>query len=93
MGKNIELNQKEENMLVDLLDSGPLWNEYIPDRTTRDNLIRAGLATKVVCRGNDHYTAATPNGAEVCKLRHGTAILGDAIAKHKTKKLMDRLLS
>jgi hypothetical protein len=93
MGMRINLSDKEEAVLGTLLDIGPVWNEYIPDRNSRESLISAGLAVKVVCRGNEHYVAATPKGAELYMLKHGVSSLIDAIAKHKTKKLMAKLLS
>lgn len=53
--------------LVALVERGPLWDGDLPSKVGRDSLIEAGLAVRVVVRGEDGWQAATYAGRDAYK--------------------------
>lgn len=56
------------NTLKALFEHGPLYDEDIPSKMARDDLVSCGLASKIIIRGAWGYNACTYQGAHVCKL-------------------------
>lgn len=50
--------------LIALVEIGPLWDGNVPSKTERDELIRDGLAVRIVVRAEDGWTAATYAGRD-----------------------------
>lgn len=80
--------------LVALVEHGPLWDGDVPSKSGRDKLITAGLAIRVVVKGEDGYTAATYQGRDAYKKEFGTALGGgaDTVAEAKANRLTQRVL-
>ena len=64
--------------LVALVEGGPLWDGDVPSKSQRDELIRKGLAVRIVHCGEDGYTAATYAGRDAYKAHFGTSLGGKA---------------
>ncbi len=60
----MNLNGAEVDTLVALVEQGPLWDGDVPSKTGRDRLIDRGLATRVVVKGEDGWTAASYTGRD-----------------------------
>lgn len=85
----------EVDTLVALVEAGPLWDGDVPSKSGRDSLIEAGLAIRVVVRGEDGHTAATYAGRDAYKAYFGTAMGGvaDTIQEAKASRIARRAIN
>jgi hypothetical protein len=52
--------------LICLCKRGPTWDGDVPSKSGRDELLKQGLAAKIVLKGNEQgYQAATYKGSQV----------------------------
>lgn len=72
--------------LVALVEGGPLWDGDVPSKTSRDELIRQGLAMRVIVKCQDGFTAATYAGRDAYKGIFGGDTLAEARAGRKAKR-------
>lgn len=69
----ITLSGRATDVLIGLIEIGPLWDGDLPSKSGRDELINLGLATRIFVSGTDGHQAATPMGAEVFRRMFGNA--------------------
>lgn len=87
-----ELEMSHVNMLVSLVETGPLHQHDLGDALTREALIRHGLASKIVFDGEQNFIAATYLGSSIyCKKIVGEDVLQHAIEKRKKQGELTRL--
>lgn len=73
-----ELSGGEVDTLIALVEYGPLGDGDVPSKAARDELIRRGLAVRVVVKAHDGFTAATYQGREAYTARYGGDTLTEA---------------
>ena len=78
--------------LIALIEHGPLHDGDVPSKVGRDELIAAGLAARVVHRGEDGWTAATYKGRDAYCKRYGGDTLVQARAMRLAVDGMQRLI-
>lgn len=61
------LDGGEQETLMCLVRSGPVWDGDVPSKRARTRLIRLGLASKAVAKGEEGYQVATYAGFAVWK--------------------------
>lgn len=87
------LTGAEKDMLVALVEQGPLWDGDVPSKTGRDALIAQGLAVRVVVKGEDGWQAATYAGRDAYKaLYPGPDGAADTIKEAKVNRTMHRAI-
>lgn len=63
----INLNSAQREVLKQLVQKGPVEDGDIASKVARDDLIELGLAGRVICKGEQGYTAANYIGWNVLK--------------------------
>lgn len=88
------LSGAEIDTLVALVEQGPLQDGDVPSKTGRNGLIDAGLAVRVLVKGEDDYTAATYQGRDVYKKLFGTTPgeAADTVVEAKANRIAQRIL-
>jgi len=66
-----DLSGKCIDTLVALVERGPCWDGDVPSKSGRDELIGMGLATRVIVKLEDGFTAATYAGRDAYKKLFG----------------------
>ena len=86
--KGKELMESGGNLdtLIALVENGPLFDGDVPSKNSRDILIAAGLATRVVVKGEDGYTASTYAGRDVYLRHYESDTIQEAMNKRKIKR-------
>ena len=86
--KGKELMESGGNLdtLIALVENGPLFDGDVPSKNSRDILIAAGLATRVVVKGEDGYTAASYEGRDVYLRHYDSDTIQEAMNKRKIKR-------
>lgn len=78
------LSLDHAQMLVDLIEQGPIKSSDLGRARLRNELVRAKLATVVVVDGEDGFMAATREGKLVyCKRIVGIDDLASAVKKRR----------
>jgi hypothetical protein len=81
-----ELRGAAIDTLVALIERGPLWDGDVPSKSGRDDLVVAGLAVRIIVKGEDGYQAATLAGAAAYREHFGNAdCIREATAFRKAK--------
>lgn len=62
---DFNLDHNQANMLVRLVETGPLPREDLGGALVRDSLVRLGLAAKIVFSGEGSWIAATELGSHI----------------------------
>jgi len=75
--------------LVALVERGPLWDGDVPSKAGRDDLIKAGLAVRVIVLGEDGHTAATYLGRNAYKETFGNE---DTISEAKAVRIARKVI-
>ncbi len=84
----------ETDTLTALVEQGPLWDGDVPSKAGRDALIAAGLAARVVVKGEDGWQAATYKGRDAYRaLYPGPNGPADTIKEAKVNRLMRRAVA
>lgn len=84
----------EKDVLIALVEQGPLWDGDVPSKTGRDALVARGLAVRVVVKGEDGWQAATYAGRDAYKaLYPGPDGPADTINEAKVNRTMRRAIS
>lgn len=84
----------EIDTLIALVEQGPLWDGDVPSKAGRDALIAAGLAVRVVVKGEDGWQAATYVGRDVYKtLFPGPDGPADTIKEAKVNRTVRRAIN
>jgi hypothetical protein len=63
----MSLNSAQREVLKQLVQKGPVEDGDIASKVARDDLIELGLAGRVICKGEQGYTAANYIGWNVLK--------------------------
>lgn len=61
----LALSASHREQLQQLIRQGPVWDGDVISKADRGDLIRWGLAARVIVKGKDGFTAATYRGAHV----------------------------
>lgn len=69
--------------LIGMVERGPLEDGDVPSKAGRDELIRLGLAVRVVVKGEDGYTGATYAGRDAYTRLHGADTVREAMDARK----------
>ena len=69
---DVKLNGGELDTLVALVEQGPVWDGDVPSKSGRNSLIQmvvdnCRLASRVIVKGEQGYTAATYIGSDLYK--------------------------
>ena len=85
----------EKDVLIALVEQGPLWDGDVPSKTGRDALVARGLAVRVVVKGEDGWQAATYAGRDAYKALYPGPDGGpaDTINEAKVNRTMRRAIS
>ena len=62
--KILDIGKAETELLIMLVEEGPMLDEYIPFRLAKNCLIKNGFAAEIVHKGVFGFTAATKCGAK-----------------------------
>lgn len=90
---DFKLEMTHANMLVRLVETGPLTSQELGDAMTRESLVREGFASKIVFDGEDNFVAATYLGKHIyCKRIVGEDDLASAIRLRKKRGVVERLV-
>lgn len=89
-----EFSGAEIDTLIALVEHGPLWDGDVPSKCGRDDLIKDGLAVRILVNSEDGYTAATYRGRDAYKERYGTSLGGvaDTVAEARANRLAMRAI-
>lgn len=80
----VNLEKEHVNLLIQLVESGPIHAADLGEPLQRERLIREGLATKIIVDGERNFIAATELGSGYyCRRVVGADRLEDAIQKRK----------
>lgn len=96
--KDIDIKPIHLEMLFHSLRDGPVWDGDLISKQARDELIGAGLMTRVVMKGAAQgYQGCTPRGIEVFTEQLGgyqeELSLDEAMARFKTNQELKRIQS
>lgn len=84
----------EIDTLIALVEQGPLWDGDVPSKAARDALIAAGLAVRVVVKGEDGWQATTYVGRDAYKtLFPGPDGPADTIKEAKVNRTVRRAIN
>lgn len=61
----LALSGSHRAQLKQLINQGPVWDGDVISKADRGDLIRWGLAVRVIVKGKDGFTAATYRGSHV----------------------------
>lgn len=72
--------------LIALVERGPLGDGDVPSKSGRSDLIDAGLAIRVIVKGEDGMTAATYAGRDAYKAMFDADTVAEGIAMRKAQR-------
>lgn len=80
-----EMSGKHIDTLIGLVECGPLDDGDVPSKSGRNDLIDAGLAVRVIVKGQDGMTAATYAGRDAYKALFDADTVKEATAMRKAR--------
>lgn len=84
MSEKLVLDGGQIDTLVALVEQGPVWDGDVPSKRSRDELVTAGYAVRVVVKGEQGYAAATYKGTRAYCEHFGNS---DTISEAKSHRV------
>jgi hypothetical protein len=85
----LQLTSNQLSALVELVENGPLYDADVTNREARDDLIANGMATRIIVKAEEGWTAATYKGRDAYEAYFHGETLKEALAGREAMRIID----
>jgi hypothetical protein len=84
-----KLTSNELSALVELVENGPLYDTDVTNLEARDDLLLSGLATRIIVKAEEGWSAATHKGRDAYEEFFHGETLKEAWAGREAMRVID----
>jgi hypothetical protein len=85
----LQLTSNQLNALVELVENGPLYDIDVTNLEARDDLIANGMATRIIVKAEEGWTAATHKGRDAYEVCFNGDTLREALAGREAMSIIE----